>query len=91
MVVKPYTDETIDGRRVRTFDSANTSAEDYVWHRDLKDRQIEVLEGTDWQLQFDNELPQFINIADKIFIPAMVYHRIIPGKTKLRIEINEEL
>lgn len=91
MVVKPYSDEIINDRKVRTFDPTNTVAEDYVWHRDMKDRQIRVLEGTYWQLQFDNELPQFINIADKIFIPGMVYHRIIPGKTKLRIEINEEL
>jgi len=90
LVAKPYTDEIVDGYKIRTFDPSKTECEDYVWHRDLSDRIIEVLEGSGWLLQFDNELPQIINIADKIFIPAMVYHRIIPGKTKLRIGINEK-
>ena len=85
-----YVDERLsDTSWIREFDP-NTPDEDFVWHRDLNDRTVEVLEGSDWQLQFDNELPFFINNGDTIKIHKMVFHRIIPGKTKLRIKINEE-
>lgn len=88
----PYIDEIIDNKvKIRTFDPSNTNAEEYVWHRDTEDREIELVEGVGWMLQLDNELPQIINIHNNICIPKMVYHRIIPGKTVLRIKINEKL
>jgi hypothetical protein len=84
-----YIDEKLNETSwIREFDPSKPD-EDFVWHRDLKDRLVELLEGDDWQFQFDNELPFFIN-RNNIKIPKMVYHRIIPGKTKLRIKINEE-
>ncbi len=90
-VSEPYKDTKIsDTEWIREFDPELTEFEEYIWHRDLKDRLVEVLEGDDWQFQFDNELPFFINRNNTIKIPKMVYHRIIPGKTKLRIKINEE-
>lgn len=91
-MIKPYTDEKLSNNSwIRTFDPLITESEEYVWHRDLKDREIEVLEGENWMFQFDNELPMIININDKLFIPKMIYHRIIPGNKKLRIKINEEV
>jgi hypothetical protein len=85
-----YIDEKLNETSwIREFDPSKPD-EDFVWHRDLKDRLVELLEGDDWQFQFDNELPFFINRNNTIKIPKMVYHRIIPGKTKLRIKINEE-
>lgn len=90
--MKPYTDEKItDNKWIRTFDSSITESEEYIWHIDKNDRSITVIEGNDWKFQFDNELPMNININDRFTVPKMVYHRLIPGKTKLRIEINEEL
>lgn len=89
---KPYTDLHIsDTEWIREFDPSITDSEEYVWHRDKNYRIIEILEGEGWQFQFDNELPFFINSNDIVHIPKMFYHRIIPGKTKLRIKINEEL
>ena len=86
---KPYKDTSIcDGVWVRKF-SPNESSEDYVWHRDCEDRSITVLDGCGWMFQFDNELPFFINKDDEFFVPKMVYHRIIPGTTSLRIKIDE--
>lgn len=76
---------------IREFDPLITESEEYVWHRDYNDRMVEVLEGDDWKLQFDDELPFFINRNNTIHIPKMIYHRLIPGKSKLRIQINEEL
>ena len=87
-----YIDEKLsDTSWIREFDPEITESEEYVWHRDLNDRDVEILEGTDWKFQFDNELPFFINSNNTIHIPKMVYHRLIPGKSKLRIKINEEL
>lgn len=89
---KPYTDTKISSSSwIREFDILSIESDDYVWHRDKNDRTVTVLEGEGWQFQLDNELPHIINMNDNIFIPKMVYHRIIPGKTKLRIKINEEL
>ena len=90
-VNEPYTDTKISETEwIREFNPELTESEEYVWHRDLNTRTVEILEGDDWQFQFDNELPFFINRNNIIEIPKMVYHRIIPGKTKLRIKINEE-
>jgi hypothetical protein len=88
----PYIDDIIDHTcKIRTFDPEKNALHEYVWHRDEKDREVTVLGGEGWKIQFDNELPQNININDTFFIPKMIYHRIIPGKTKLRIKINEKL
>jgi hypothetical protein len=87
-----YIDEKLsDTSWIREFDPEITESEEYVWHRDLNDREVEVLEGEGWKFQFDNDLPFFINRNNSIQVPKMVYHRIIPGKTKLRIKINEKL
>ena len=91
-MVTPYTDELIDDTtKIRTFDPFNTHIDEYIWHRDKNDRVITVLDGNGWKLQFDNELPFDINKNDTIKIQKMIYHRIIPGKNKLRILINENL
>jgi len=88
--MKPYIDERIDDTSwVRTFDPNVTESEEYVWHRDYYDREVIVLEGEGWQFQFDNELPKSINIGNKLFISKMIYHRLLPGDSKLKIEIRE--
>jgi hypothetical protein len=87
---KPYTDTRIsDTEWIREFDPAVTDSEEYVWHRDLKDRTVIVLEGNDWKFQFDDDLPKVINKDNRIFIPKGVYHRLIPGTEKLKIIITE--
>jgi quercetin dioxygenase-like cupin family protein len=89
--MQPYIDEKIsDNEWIRTFDPNISESEEYVWHRDYADRIFTVIEGEGWKFQFDNELPFFINKSDKIHVPKMAYHRLIPNKNKLRIEINEK-
>lgn len=87
---KPYTDITMDdGSFVRLFDP-DASDEDYVWHRDHSDRTIKVLEcGTNWKFQFDNEMPFPLNSNDELFVPKMIYHRLIPGSETLALHIKE--
>jgi len=87
---KPYIDTRIsDIEWIREFDPYVTESEEYIWHRDYNDRTVTVLEGSDWQFQFDDELPLVINKDNDIFIPKLVYHRLIPGKEKLKIRIKE--
>ena len=68
-----YTDYDYKGYHVRHFPHDTESAE-LVWHRDRKDRFITPIGKTDWQIQFDNELPRPIN--DCIFIAEGVWHRV---------------
>jgi mannose-6-phosphate isomerase-like protein (cupin superfamily) len=87
---KPYRDERLtDDIWLRTFDPTITSSDEYVWHRDERDRVITVLEGEGWQFQFDNEIPIRINRNDEFIIPKQVYHRIIVGNTPLKLRIEE--
>lgn len=81
---KPYED---DGE-LRTFYS-NVDSDDLVWHRDLEDRKVTVLEGEGWQFQFNGSLPIEL-VEDRTFmIPRDMYHRIIKGKTKLVLRIEK--
>ena len=59
-----------------------------VWHKDKEDRNIEILEGKDWKMQFDNELPFELVKGDHIFIKRHRIHRIHKGTTDLKIKIN---
>jgi hypothetical protein len=87
---KPYKDERLTNSSwIRTFDPSVVSSDEYVWHRDEKDRVVTVLEGDGWQFQFDDEIPIRINRNDEIKIPKQVYHRIIVGSTPLKLKIEE--
>ena len=85
----PYKDEKLNNRIfVRTFDK-DVLTEELVWHRDRNDREIEILEGSGWEIQFENSLPRQLKEGDKIWIPAETYHRIKRGNTNLILRIEE--
>jgi len=44
-----YTDYNTDDGFVRIFES-NINDLDLVWHRDMQDRIVQVIEGNNWQL-----------------------------------------
>ena len=50
--MKPYKDSS----NIRVF-SKEVDPMDLIWHTDLEDRLVEVVDGVGWKLQFDNELP----------------------------------
>lgn len=79
---KPYTD--IDD--IRLFNVADKENE-YVWHRDMADRHIEILEGEAWQLQYNGCLPILLEENKVYHIPSMMYHRLIKGYSNLKIKI----
>lgn len=82
----PYSERRKDNLIVRTF-SQDIDEEELVWHRDREDREVTILEETDWQFQFDNELPQVLK--NTIFIPKNTYHRLIKGTGELNVHIIE--
>jgi hypothetical protein len=85
----PYSDKQSDGSFVRVFDEAIDPMK-LIWHRDKKDRNIHVLEGNKWLLQYDNTLPIILKKNEKYFIQAETYHRIIKGNGNLILKIVEE-
>lgn len=84
---KPYSQLETSTTLYREF-LETVDEEELVWHRDRRDREVELLEPTDWMFQFDNEIPFLIK--DKIFIPRETYHRLIKGTQNLKIKINEQ-
>jgi hypothetical protein len=82
---KPYIDlEVTDKYIIREFNEDIDPIE-LLWHRDDEDRLIEILEGINWQIQLENQLPASMN--KPIFIPRHEWHRTIKGTGKLRIKI----
>lgn len=67
--------------------SKETKQDQLVWHKDREDRTIKVIGQTDWQFQFDNQLPQ--PLKTKLFIPKGVYHRLVKGTKQLKIKIEK--
>lgn len=70
----------------RTF-SKNLDEEDLKWHYDEEDRVVISLEETDWQIQFDNKLPQ--KFEGEFLIPKGVYHRIIKGTKDCKVQVTK--
>jgi hypothetical protein len=83
----PFIEEKIgDNLFIRTFNQSTDSSE-LLWHQDQEDRIVEPIGQTDWGFQLDNQLPQ--KISGKLFIPKMVYHRIIKGTGDLKIKLEK--
>jgi hypothetical protein len=89
MVVNPYTDNQLNpDERIRVFE-VDTNDEELVWHRDKRNRKVEVLEGKGWMFQYENGLPFPMEVGDTLDITKKEYHRIIKGDTSLKIKITE--
>lgn len=85
---EPYNDEHFNGWFIRTF-SEDVGDNELVWHRDENDRTVEVLEGTGWKFQYDNQLPLNMVEGDHLTIKANTFHRIIKGPSNLKLRITE--
>lgn len=85
-----YKQENISKNKfVRTFEP-NVDSNELVWHRDKKNRLVEILNNNDWMVQFENELPIKLEKGDLLFIESERYHRVHKGSTNLEILITEE-
>jgi hypothetical protein len=88
-LVDPYIDNQLtDDVRIRTFDTT-LDEQELVWHRDKRNRKVEILDGKGWMFQFENGLPFPMTKGDTIEITKEQYHRVIKGDTPLKIKITE--
>ena len=87
-VDKPYYDKRIKGGFIRIFDE-NVKEDSLIWHRDLKNRQIEVLQCEGWKFQRDNQQPIELKENETYEVNAMEYHRLIKGIGPLKLKIQE--
>lgn len=88
MDMKPYSQIKKGREIIRTFDES-IDGHELVWHRDKKDRVVQVLEGSGWWFQLDNSLPLELKVGTELEIPKETYHRVIKGDTPLKIKIIE--
>ena len=86
---KPYVEHKLNnGKILRTFNK-DVLTEELVWHRDKKNRIVEVVEGEGWEIQFDDKLPEPLVKGKEYVIPAYTFHRIKRGITDLVVTIEE--
>lgn len=94
-MVTPYTDtvawQTSSKRIfVRVFDK-DVNEDRLEWHTDQFDRTVQVIKGNNWQLQYDNQLPEPF-VHNKIYlIDSGTHHRIIKGTDDLVLLIIEKI
>jgi quercetin dioxygenase-like cupin family protein len=85
----PFVEQKINSyQKIRSF-SESVKTEELTWHKDMKDRVVEVLAGEGWEFQLDNCLPIPLTAGDMLLIPANTYHRVKRGSNKLVVRITE--
>ena len=84
----PFQQQNKEGKIIRTF-FPDTEEEELKWHQDLKDRKVTIIEDGGWQFQMEDSLPSKLSVAEQIYIPKFVWHRVIKGSGKLVVEIEE--
>ena len=84
----PFQQEIKDNKIRRIF-SPEVDSDELKWHQDLKDRKVTVIESGGWEFQMEDSLPHKLLVAEQIFIPKLVWHRVIKGEGKLVVDIEE--
>ena len=84
--MKPYKEIQTQTCLYRKF-TQDISEDELVWHRDQNDREVTIMDSTDWMFQFEDQLP--FTLKDTLFIPKETYHRLIKGTGTLNVQIQE--
>jgi len=89
---KVYKDTIINDNSFYRQFHLDEEDEEYVWHRDHKDRELYVVAGYGWKFQYENKMPIELNTGDTINISKMEYHRLIKeeAETGLILKIVEK-
>jgi hypothetical protein len=85
VVEKPYSEILTSDSIIRKF-SQDIDPIELMWHRDLKNRSVRLIEGNGWKIQIDDQLPLDFT---EITIPKLSWHRVIKGSGDLIVEIKE--
>lgn len=86
--MRPYT-QIVDGNQIIRRFYSESDSDEFVWHRDERDRTVTVLSGKGWLFQPDNSLPVSLDAGVIIHIPRDSWHRIIRGPGDLEVMISE--
>jgi|13_taG_2_1085334.scaffolds.fasta_scaffold00130_21 quercetin dioxygenase-like cupin family protein len=70
-------EETEKHTVLERFFLKDLNEEELIWHRDKEDREIFILEGEGWYIQFENELPHLMHVNSFFKINRNIYHRLI--------------
>lgn len=81
----PYSEIIESDLIIRKF-SQDIDPIELMWHRDLKNRSVKVVDGIGWKIQLENTLPEEFT---EITIPKLTWHRVIKGSGDLVLEIKE--
>jgi len=84
----PFQQQNIGSKIIRTF-FPDTESDEFKWHRDLKDRKVTIIKDGGWQFQMEDSMPNKLSVDEQIFIPKLVWHRVIKGTGELIVEIEE--
>lgn len=84
----PFIQIEKEGKLIRTF-SPEVDSDELKWHQDLKDRKVKIIESGGWKFQMDNELPKKLKDYEELWIPKLIWHRVLKGDSNLIIEIEE--
>lgn len=90
MLDKPYIDSNLSLEGYIRLFPDDVSPDLLVWHRDVQDRLVTVIEGEKWLLQFENLMPFELSEGSSYIIPKYTYHRVIKGNNNLILNIKEE-
>jgi len=82
----PFNQHFDKEKLIRVF-SEDIDPSELIWHQDLEDRTIKVIEANGWGYQLDNQLPLPLEDGQELFIPKMMYHRVIKGTGSLVVEV----
>ena len=82
----PFKQFEENDKLIRVFEE-NIDASELIWHQDREDRTIKVIEANGWGYQLDNQLPLPLEDGQELFIPKMMYHRVIKGTGSLVVEV----
>ena len=83
----PFKEFKENSKLIRVFEE-NIDAEKLIWHRDREDKLIKVIGANGWGYQLDNQLPLPLENGQELFIPRMMYHRVIKGAGPLVVEVR---
>lgn len=86
----PFKQTRLDENTILRVFSESVDTSELVWHRDHNDRLVEVVEGEDWKIQLENDIPREMTAGSRFFVPAGEYHRVIKGRGDLRVRIFED-
>lgn len=82
----PFIEQREGDKIIRIFEEA-IDPNELIWHQDREDRTIKVIEANGWGYQLDDQLPLALKDGQELFIPRMIYHRVIKGDGPLIVEI----